>query len=63
MMDYLKERIEQLGYTLLRIDNSKLIIHDHKADLYYTKNGATGSLMIYKNDTTESVIERLESNK
>ena len=59
-MDYLKERLEQLGYTILRIDSSKLITHDHKADLYYTKGGITGSLMIYKNDTAESVISRSE---
>jgi len=36
-MEYLKEILEQLGYRVIRIDKSKLITHDHIADLIYSK--------------------------
>jgi len=58
-MDYLKERLQQLGYTVLRIDNTKLITENHKADIYFTKDGKTSSIMIYDDDTSDTVIERI----
>lgn len=62
-MYYLKERLEQLGYKVIRIDNSRLINHDHKADLIYSKDGNVSSLMINKDDTMLTVIQRIEGVK
>jgi len=60
-MEYLKERLEQLGYKVIRIDKSRLITHDHNSDLIYSKDGNISSIMIYNDDTLLTVVKRIQN--